>query len=131
MKEETCLHFLFLFFGCFPLLTQVDHKDENSDSLRRFSALWDEKYVKDSLLVYSTGRSPSLYLELKAQKPLRTPGMLQWHPMQGPSIIRKSVNLCSRSWRYCPQRSMLLFRSLGRSNEYIHSTLRLLRWGPV
>lgn len=53
---------------------QVDHKDENSDSLRRFSSLWDDKYVKDSLLVYSTGRSPSLYLELKAQKPLRTPG---------------------------------------------------------
>lgn len=55
--------------------TMVDHKDKHFTSLLRFGALWQADYNHDSLLVYSTGRSPALYAELRSEVPLLTPGI--------------------------------------------------------
>eukprot|EP00475_Leptophrys_vorax_P000767 TRINITY_DN10420_c0_g1_i1.p1 TRINITY_DN10420_c0_g1~~TRINITY_DN10420_c0_g1_i1.p1 ORF type:complete len:354 (+),score=-0.51 TRINITY_DN10420_c0_g1_i1:38-1099(+) len=56
--------------------TMVDHKDGNHTALREFGSLWQSAFSSNSLLVYSTGRSPTLYLELKSQVPLLTPDMV-------------------------------------------------------
>lgn len=43
---------------------QVDHGDFNHAALRAFNRLWVSAYAPDSLLVFSTGRSPPLFHEL-------------------------------------------------------------------
>lgn len=56
--------------------SQVDHQDHENISLLRFNSLWEYTYRRDSLLIFSTARSPILYKELRKEKPLLTPDII-------------------------------------------------------
>ena len=51
-----------------PFLLQVDHSDATHGKLLRFNRLWLTEFAPDSLLVFSTGRSPFLFHELAVRK---------------------------------------------------------------
>ncbi|EFN54028.1 hypothetical protein CHLNCDRAFT_53400 [Chlorella variabilis] len=54
----------------------VDHDDGTHDKLRAFNRLWLAEFAADSVLVFSTGRSPELFHELAGEVPLLTPDIL-------------------------------------------------------
>lgn len=56
--------------------TMVNHADVVHQDLLRFNRLWLSEFAADSLLVFSTGRSPELFKELAAEVPLLTPDIL-------------------------------------------------------
>ena len=51
--------------------TQVDHNDHDNKALLAFNQLWESKFAKDSLLVFSTGRSHALYSDLRVSHTLQ------------------------------------------------------------
>lgn len=53
----------------------MDREDHDNKSLLRFGPLWEAEYNHDSLLVFSTSRSPTLYFNLRQEVPLLTPGI--------------------------------------------------------
>lgn len=71
MNEHSVFVSVFTFF----LYLQVDHADHDNKSLLRFGALWQSEFNHDSLLVYSTGRSPTMFSDLRREVPLLTPGI--------------------------------------------------------
>eukprot|EP00252_Welwitschia_mirabilis_P010593 TRINITY_DN23930_c0_g1_i10.p1 TRINITY_DN23930_c0_g1~~TRINITY_DN23930_c0_g1_i10.p1 ORF type:complete len:462 (-),score=78.22 TRINITY_DN23930_c0_g1_i10:336-1721(-) len=53
--------------------TMVDHDDPSHEYLLKFIGLWNSEYSHNSCLVYSSGRSPERYKDLRRQVPLLTP----------------------------------------------------------
>lgn len=47
------------------LSAQVDHNDPEHKKLKAFNDLWTSHFAKDSLLIFSTGRSHPLFIELR------------------------------------------------------------------
>lgn len=73
---------------------QVDHNDKDNAALRAFNDLWSSHFARDSLLVFSTGRSHHLYEELRVSSspnPPITPNLNKY--LNG--NCNKPVNLTS------------------------------------
>ena len=71
---------------------QVEHQDTENMSLLTSNALWESRYHVhgDSLFMFSTGRSPTLYNELRKEKPMLT---LEIGSLQGArSVLTILVN---------------------------------------
>eukprot|EP00878_Enallax_costatus_P000447 GHUV01000538.1.p1 GENE.GHUV01000538.1~~GHUV01000538.1.p1 ORF type:complete len:517 (+),score=116.35 GHUV01000538.1:170-1552(+) len=71
--------------GCpkprFVLVSDLDHtmvqnEDPTHERLQMFNRLWSINFAHDSLLVFSTGRSPNLFCQLWAEAPLLNPNVL-------------------------------------------------------
>jgi len=56
--------------------TMVDHGDSEHTALLAFNSLWKKHMEADSVLVFNTGRSLTLFLELQNEAPLLMPDAL-------------------------------------------------------
>ena len=59
---------------------QVDHKDEAHDKLLAFNRMWITHFARDSLLVFSTGRSPELFYNLAVRTLASRPRIVLFLP---------------------------------------------------
>lgn len=78
---------------------QVDHHDKTHDKLLRFNNAWDTELANDSLLIYSSGRSPHLYEKLAVRvvvfRMQGSRGRLgRWVSVPLPSGIRARARVC-------------------------------------
>lgn len=48
--------------------TMVNHSDVHHRDLLMFNKTWMKQFSEDSLLIYSSGRSPTLYKELAVRR---------------------------------------------------------------
>lgn len=56
--------------------TMVQNEDPTHERLQLFNRLWTAQFSRDSLLIFSTGRSPALFAELWDEAPLLMPDIL-------------------------------------------------------
>lgn len=54
-----------------PITAQVQNEDLSHEKLQMFNKLWTINFSHDSLLIFSTGRSPNLFCQLWVRVALR------------------------------------------------------------
>lgn len=62
--SSDCLKSGTLIGSYLSLVAQVQNEDPTHEKLQLFNKLWTMSFAPDSILIFSTGRSPALFCEL-------------------------------------------------------------------